>query len=69
MRSFVTLAPTEGTSYGSRILMTRNNANQLLRTLNVNPLFMLNMIGRPDYWAPQTHWEANEDGVLLACGE
>lgn len=67
--SFVPLVPTENTSYGSRILMTKENANRLLKTLDVNPLFLLNMIGRPDYWAPQTHWEADDDGRLLACGK
>ncbi|KAJ5174370.1 uncharacterized protein N7482_000247, partial [Penicillium canariense] len=61
------LVPVENTSYGSRILMTLENANQFLKTFDVNPLFLLNMIGRPDYWAPQTHWEADDDGRLLAC--
>ncbi|KAJ6138375.1 hypothetical protein N7471_004861 [Penicillium samsonianum] len=64
---FAPLVPTEGTSYGSRILMTQRNAKQLLETLQVNPLFMLNMIGRPDYWAPQAHWEVDDKGGLLAC--
>ncbi|KAJ5208876.1 hypothetical protein N7449_003255 [Penicillium cf. viridicatum] len=64
---FAPLVPIEGTSYGTRILMTQRNAKQLLETLHVNPLFMLDMIGRPDYWAPQTHWEADEKGRLLAC--
>ncbi|KAJ5507662.1 hypothetical protein N7527_009805 [Penicillium freii] len=64
---FAPLVPIEGTSYGARILMTQRNAKQLLETLHVNPLFMLDMIGRPDYWAPQTHWEADDKGRLLAC--
>ncbi|KAJ5677282.1 uncharacterized protein N7477_002915 [Penicillium maclennaniae] len=61
------LVPMENTSFGSRILMTLDNAKQLMETLDVNPLFLLNMIGRPDYWAPQTHWEADDNGRLLAC--
>ncbi|KAJ5313991.1 uncharacterized protein N7443_000875 [Penicillium atrosanguineum] len=61
------LVPAENTSYGSRILMTLDNANQIMETLDVNLLFLLNMIGRPDYGAPQTHWEADDDGRLLAC--
>lgn len=48
--------------------MTAKNASELLKCLDVNPLFLLNMIGRPDYWAPQAHWEADDDGSLLACG-
>ncbi|KAJ5384595.1 hypothetical protein N7517_002506 [Penicillium concentricum] len=64
---FCSLVPTEGTSFGSRVPMTQRNAKQLLETLQVNPLFVMNMIGRPDYWAPQTHWEEDDDGRLLAC--
>lgn len=48
--------------------MTRDSVNQLMKTLDVNPLFLLNMIGRLDYWAPQTRWVAEDDGRLLACG-
>ncbi|KAJ5127329.1 hypothetical protein N7448_008108 [Penicillium atrosanguineum] len=39
------LVPAENTSYGSRILMTLDNANQIMETLDVNLLFLLNMIG------------------------
>lgn len=67
--SFAPLVPIEGASYGARILMTQRNAKQLFETLHVNPLFMLDMVGRPDYWAPQTHWEADDKGRLLACGK
>ncbi|OQE46820.1 hypothetical protein PENCOP_c001G05880 [Penicillium coprophilum] len=64
---FTPLVPTDGTTYGSRVLMTQRNAKHLFETLHVNPLFLLNMIGRPDYWAPQMHWETADDGRLLAC--
>ncbi|KAJ5913911.1 hypothetical protein N7504_002794 [Penicillium tannophilum] len=60
-------APVEGTSFGSRALMTRENANNLMKTLNINPAFLLNLIGRPDYWAPQKHMEADNNGRLVAC--
>ncbi|KAJ5714684.1 uncharacterized protein N7483_011865 [Penicillium malachiteum] len=64
---FVPLVPSEGTSYGSRVLMTRENARMLLQRLEVNPMFLLNLIGRPDYWAPQRHLEADQYGDLIAC--
>jgi hypothetical protein len=28
----------------------------------------MNLLGRPDYWAPQTQWHTEEDGSFLACG-
>ena len=67
--SFVPLVPAEGTSFGSRALITRENANNLMKTLNINPAFLLNLIGRPDYWAPQKHMEADKNGRLVACGK
>lgn len=48
--------------------MTQSNTNELFRALNINPLFIMNMLGRPDYWAPQTRWESDENGDFLACG-
>ncbi|CAI7631041.1 unnamed protein product [Penicillium manginii] len=36
--------------------------------MRINPLFALNLLGRPDYWAPKSHWEADDDGRLTACG-
>ncbi|KAJ5834953.1 hypothetical protein N7447_000979 [Penicillium robsamsonii] len=64
---FCPLVFKEDTSYGSRALMTRRNAEKLFETLQINPMFMLNMLGRPDYWAPQSHLDADDDGRLLAC--
>lgn len=63
------LVPTQNTSYGSRVLMTQENADTLLETLQVNPMFLLNMIGRPDYWAPQKHWDYDDNGKPAACGK
>ncbi|KAL4916935.1 hypothetical protein BDW62DRAFT_211604 [Aspergillus aurantiobrunneus] len=64
---FVPLIPAKNTSFGSRITMTQSNARELFRTLSVNPLFVMNLLGRPDYWAPQTRWESDENGNFLAC--
>lgn len=67
--SFVPLVPAEGTSFGSRALITRENADNLMKTLNLNSAFLLDLIGRPDYWAPQKHLEADKNGRLVACGQ
>ncbi|KAJ5760338.1 hypothetical protein N7520_007494, partial [Penicillium odoratum] len=63
----VPLVPAERTSFGSRALITRENTNSLMKLLNINPAFLLNLIGRPDYWAPQKHLEADDNGSLVAC--
>jgi hypothetical protein len=68
MGSFVPLSPTGGTSFGSCSAMTRDNVRELFQSLQVNPLFIMNLLGRPDYWAPQTEWHTDDDGNFLACG-
>lgn len=68
MGSFVPLLPAADTSFGSRTAMTRENATELFRTVQVNPLFIMNLLGRPDYWAPQTRWHTEDHGSFLACG-
>ncbi|KAL3489033.1 hypothetical protein BJX62DRAFT_166112 [Aspergillus germanicus] len=64
---FVPLIPTKNTSYGSRITMTQDSTRELFRYLSVNPLYIMNLIGRPDYWAPQTRWESDSNGDFKAC--
>ncbi|KAI9733147.1 MAG: hypothetical protein M1834_003694 [Cirrosporium novae-zelandiae] len=65
--SFVPLRPVQQTSFGSQILMTQSSVEHFFKILRLNPLFLLNMLGRPDYWAPQSHWESDQDGNLSAC--
>ncbi|PKX89344.1 uncharacterized protein P174DRAFT_516014 [Aspergillus novofumigatus IBT 16806] len=67
MGSFVPLSPAVGTSFGSCSAMTRDNVRELFHTLQVNPLFIMNLLGRVDYWAPQTEWHTDDDGNFLAC--
>ncbi|GFF63099.1 hypothetical protein IFM60648_00816 [Aspergillus lentulus] len=64
---FVPLSPAAGTSFGSCSAMTRDNVKELFQTRQVNPLFIMNLLGRPDYWAPQTEWHTDDDGNFLAC--
>ncbi|KAJ5188776.1 hypothetical protein N7491_005097 [Penicillium cf. griseofulvum] len=65
--SFVPLTPAADTSFGNCTAMTRENTRELFQTIKVNPLFIMNLLGRPDYWAPQTQWHTEEDGSFLAC--
>ncbi|KAL4925927.1 uncharacterized protein BDV17DRAFT_166433 [Aspergillus undulatus] len=64
---FVPLLPAKNTSFGSRITMTQSNTREMFRTLSLNPLSIMNVLGRPDYWAPQTRWESDDNGDFLAC--
>ncbi|KAF2835313.1 hypothetical protein M501DRAFT_962762 [Patellaria atrata CBS 101060] len=63
----VPLTPTPHTSFGNRIPMTQASVSHLFHTLGIHSLFLLNLLGRPDYWAPQTHWETAEGGDFVAC--
>ncbi|KAL4949841.1 hypothetical protein BDW69DRAFT_197752 [Aspergillus filifer] len=64
---FVPLTPTKNTSFGSRIEMTQANTKELFHTLSLNSLAIMNLLGRPDYWAPQTRWESDDLGHFWAC--
>ncbi|KAL4875720.1 hypothetical protein BJY04DRAFT_211057 [Aspergillus karnatakaensis] len=64
---FVPVIPEKNTSFGSRITMTQINTKELFQTLGVNSLYLMNLLGRPDYWAPQTRWESDDAGEFLAC--
>ncbi|KAF1916960.1 hypothetical protein BDU57DRAFT_251317 [Ampelomyces quisqualis] len=54
------------TSYGNTLPMTRTSITKLFSSLQVNPAFIQNLLGRPDYWAPQGRWD-EEDGQFLCC--
>jgi hypothetical protein len=65
---FVPLASAskETTSFGSTLPMTRASVIQLFSLLRLNPAFMQNLLGRPDYWALQGRWY-EEDNQFLGC--
>lgn len=57
---------TAPTSYRCSIPMTERSVDELFSSLQLNPGFLQNLLGRPDYWAPQERWH-EEDGQLLDC--
>lgn len=57
---------TEPTSFRSSLSMTEQSVDELFSSLQLNPGFLQNLLGRPDYWAPQPRWH-EEDGRLLDC--
>ncbi|GFF31040.1 hypothetical protein IFM58399_02756 [Aspergillus lentulus] len=64
---FVPLIPEKHTSFASRISMTQDNTMDLFKYLNADPSFIMNLLGRPDYWAPQTRWTSDSNSNILAC--
>lgn len=67
--SFIQLIPSPNASWGSAIPMTQASVDNLFSFLALNPAFLVNMLGRPDYWAPQKRLEKTSDGTISACGK
>jgi hypothetical protein len=64
---FVPLIPASaGSSYQHKLPLTRSSVDKLFSSLQLNPGFLPNMLGRPDYWAPQPRWD-EENGQFLGC--
>jgi hypothetical protein len=63
---FIPLIPaSSGSSYQYKLPLTRSSVDELFTSLDLNPGFLPNLLGRPDYWAPQVRWE--EDEEFLNC--
>ncbi|KAF2462653.1 uncharacterized protein BDR25DRAFT_274255 [Lindgomyces ingoldianus] len=62
---FLPLTPTTSdASFKNTVPMTRSSTSDLFSSLSLNPAFLLNMLGRPDYWAPQSRWDHDGDHFL-----
>lgn len=48
--------------------MSQSSTRNLFETLKIHPTFLLNMLGRPDYWAPVNHWDTGQGDQLRAFG-
>lgn len=66
--SLVTSVPDKLTSFANRITMTQDSTMELFSSLEIDPSFIMNLLGRPDYWAPQTRWSSDSTGNLRSCG-
>ncbi|KAJ7895474.1 hypothetical protein B0H14DRAFT_3081201 [Mycena olivaceomarginata] len=44
--------------------MTREGVEQLFSKFNADPAFVMNLLGRPDYWAPMTRHRFDEQDAL-----
>ncbi|OAG14043.1 hypothetical protein CC77DRAFT_1035879 [Alternaria alternata] len=61
---FIPLKHTKDTaSYGHSVPMTECAVKRLFSSLQLNPDFLQNLLGRSDYWAPQPRWR-EENGKL-----
>ena len=65
---FVPLTAKKDTSFGWQASMRRPSVQKLFDTLGANPEFMLNFLGRPDYWSPRTRWQCNKTDEVILCG-
>ncbi|KAF2016660.1 hypothetical protein BU24DRAFT_423038 [Aaosphaeria arxii CBS 175.79] len=64
---FVPLIPaTSDSSYKYSLPMTRSSVVHLFEALRLDAAFLSNMLGRPDYWAPQTLWD-QEGSTFRGC--
>ncbi|KAF2639125.1 hypothetical protein P280DRAFT_470531, partial [Massarina eburnea CBS 473.64] len=57
---------TSDASFRCSIPMTEQSVEEMFSSLQLNPAFLQNLLGRPDYWAPQPRWH-EEHGSLLDC--
>ena len=61
---FIPLIPTPDAPFKWAVPMTRSSVKDLFSPLSLNPAFLLNMLGRPDYWAPQSRWDQEDTDLL-----
>jgi len=52
--SFISLADEKiaKTAYGSRANISKRSANSIVRQFGVSNAFLLDLVGRPNYWGP-----------------
>lgn len=65
---FLSLLPKNGTSFASQAPIERASVQKLFTVLDVNPEYLLNLIGRPDYWSPRTRWRRSKKDELIGVG-
>lgn len=65
---FVPLEPKQGSSFGSQVTLTRSCVQKLFETVGANPEYLLNLLGRPDYWSPRTRWQRNNEDEVTTVG-
>ncbi|KAJ7897527.1 hypothetical protein B0H13DRAFT_2234376 [Mycena leptocephala] len=65
--AFVPLTPTANSSFGNSVEMTREGVEHLFSKSNADPAFLMNLLGRPDYWAPVTRRHFDEQDALESC--
>lgn len=65
---FIPIAPmaSDATSFKQRLPLTQTSTSQLFTLLNLDHGFLPNLLGRPDYWGPQSRWHEEND-ELISC--
>ncbi|KAJ4159175.1 uncharacterized protein LMH87_008086 [Akanthomyces muscarius] len=62
---FVPIWPNKDGSFGSQASIKSSCVEKLFKTLDVNPEYLLNLVGRPDYWSPRTRWRRSTKDRLV----
>ncbi|KAF5371224.1 hypothetical protein D9758_004227 [Tetrapyrgos nigripes] len=64
---FIPRIPQTNSSFGNQVTIRKDSVKHLFDTLDVDPSFIMNLLGRPDYWAPcaKLGWDANNE--LTSC--
>lgn len=65
---FVPIWPNKDGSFGSQASIKSSCVEKLFKTLDVNPEYLLNLVGRPDYWSPRTRWRRSTKDRLVGVG-
>ncbi|KAK7471952.1 hypothetical protein VKT23_000058 [Stygiomarasmius scandens] len=64
---FIPLMPQIDSSFGNSVLISQSSVQELYEAFQIDPSFLLNMLGRPDYWAPVTKIALNQKDKLETC--
>ena len=63
------IIPAPDTSYGGKTAFSSKDADQIFSQFRIHPSYLLNVLGRPDYWAPSTHIHIANDGTPITYGK
>ena len=64
---YVPLISTKGTSFGGQSSLSRESADDLFRICEIDPAFLLNLLGRQDYWSRSTRFSRLKDDTITSC--
>lgn len=67
-KSFNALEFAEDATYRAKTSFSRAAVEALITNFNLNVLFVPDLLGRPNYWAPELYSRSDADGKLECLG-